>query len=782
MESSDRPTNGQLIVRPAGAIGHPMRHAEFDRHPHASGTNSSEWIRFADLLKLLFASKGLLALGLLTGLIASILVTRSTQPLYRASAAIEVQGLNEELLDLRNTDPTAKPGSLSGDTYVQTQAEILQDSSLLEKVRAALKLEKRAEFQRPPGLTQRLGRRLGLVHGEPLPPAEQALEVIRERLTVMPSRQSRIIRVSFYSADPVLAAAFVNELGRAFIEANIEARSAASTQVRDWLRPQLESLKQRVERSEAELEKYTRESGLVFTGDRESVAEEKLRQLQRDLAVAQNDKVLRQSLFESVQGSSSDSLPPGLDTTALRELRARLTELRRQRAEVESLFTSESQRVQRVQAQIDEVEAAYKREATIIAERAKNDFDASQRREDALSTNYSSQVTSVLDEAKKKIDYNTLKHEVDNARLMYDTMSHKAKEADVAAVMKPSNVRILNRAKPPSEPWRPNLPVNFALGLASGLCLGVLLAVFQETFRESVSTPADASYLLHLPSLGTVPKAGFGTLLSTASTLYSAVGRLIGNDANGSGRKLARWQRPSVELVTWRQKNSQVSESFREILSSILLSGKCQVLLLTSPTPGDGKTTICSNLAVALGETGKRVLVIDGDLRNPRMHKVFNLSNDWGLSNVLSGSAPVSKLPSESVALPTEVHNVFLLPSGAATSEIFPLFNSPRLGDLMTRLRRDFDYVLVDTPPVLRSADVRLLAQVGDAAVLVVRAKRTNRHMAREAAECLETAGVRVLGAILNDWDVPHYNYYRNYFAPEAGDREASDREVGKGA
>jgi polysaccharide biosynthesis transport protein len=778
MESSDRPANGQLIVRPKGQISHPIRHADFDRNSHQSGASSSEWIRFADLLKLLLANKWLLALGILTGLIASILITRSTPPLYRASAAIEVQGLNEDLLDLRNVDPTAKPGSLSGDTYVQTQAEILQDSSLLEKVRAALALEKRAEFQRRPGLGRRIARSLGLVHGDPLPPAEQALEIVRERLTVLPSRQSRIIRLSFYSADPVLASSFVNTLGQAFIDANIEARSTASSQVRDWLRPQLDALKRRVENSESELEKYSRESGLVFTGDRESVAEEKLRQLQRDLAVAQNEKVLRQSLFEAVQGTSSDSLPPGVDTTALRELRVRLTELRRQRAEVESLFTAESQRVQRVQAQIDEVEAAYKREVTIIAERAKNDLDAAQRREDALSNNYAIQVTSVLDEAKKKIEYNTLKHEVDNSRLMYDTMSHKAKEADVAAVMKPSNVRILNRAKPPAEPWRPNLPVNFAMGLGGGLCLGVLLAVFRDTFRESVSTPADASHLLHLPSLGTVPRAKFRPIHSTASMLSTAAGRLIGDNGHGSPEKRFSWQQPPVELVTWRQKNSQVSESFREILASILLSGKGKVLLLTSPTPGDGKTTICSNLAIALGEIGKRVLVIDGDLRSPRMHKVFNLGNDWGLSNVLAGSQKVSTLTPECRALPTEVHNVSLLPSGTTTSDIFPLFNSPRLGELMARLRREFDYILIDTPPVLRSADVRLLAQVGDAAVLVIRANRTNRHMAREAAESLEMAGVHVLGAIFNDWNVPSFSYYRNNYRAQ----EAGDREVGKEA
>jgi capsular exopolysaccharide synthesis family protein len=727
---------------PNAAASYPAHSPGLAGPPYAPA--QSDWVRLVDLAKLLGRQKALLLAGVAIGVLIALLVTRATLPVYRASSSIEVVGLNEEYLDIRNFDAAAKPGALPAESYIQTQGEILQDPALVEQVVAQLHLELLPEYQRPPGVLQRLGRRLGLVRGGHLSLREQALEVARERLMVVPSRQSRIIRVSFDSADPALAAAFVNALNKAYIGRSIDARSTASAQVRQWLNPQLQELKSKVEKAETELQAYSRQSGLVFTGDRESVAEERLRQLQRDLAAAHTDRIARQSLYETAAQATGDNLPPTLDTTGLRELRARLTELRRQRAELDALFTPESQRVQRVQAQISELEAALQREVTSVPERARNEFEAARKREEELSRVYTTQVGRVLEEAKKKIRYNTLKHEADVSREMFDSMSHKVKEADLAAAIQPSNVRILSSAKPPSYPWRPSLSLNLTFGLGGGLCLGILLAAFRETVKDSVATPEDASALLQVPSLGAVP---------SASSMLAAVAVPL----------LSRKAGP-VELATWQQKNSQVSESFREILASILFSGPHQVLLITSPAPADGKTTVACNLAIALGEIGRRVLVIDGDLRKPRLHRIFNLPNEWGLSDVLSGRTPIADIPSEALVAEAGAANVSVLPSGVMRQDIFQVLTSARLRELMDRVRTEFDVVLIDAPPVLDFADARLLGQVSDTAVLVLRANHTNRHLARYATERLEAAGIQVLGAILNEWDHSSHSYfYRRY-------------------
>jgi capsular exopolysaccharide synthesis family protein len=573
-----------------------------------------------------------------------------------------------------------------------------------------------------------------------------AIQTAQQRLQVTPSRQSRVIRLSFDSRDPQLAQEVVNALGEVYMARDLESRSASAAKVRQWLSPQLAELKQKVDQAEARLQAYSRANALVFAGERETASDERLRQVQRDLAAAQAERMARESMLVMAKKATGDTMPPALDTGALRDLRARITELKRQRAEVAALFTDESQRVQRVQAQIDELESAYRREQSAIPERAENEFRAARMREDSLSAEYAARAAAALDEGRKRLRYEALKHEVDTNRRLYDAMSDRMNEADVATAIKPSAARILSPAKYPNLPYRPNLPLNVALGLGGGLCLGLVFTALRETWRNGIGSPLEATAILQLPALGTVPSAANGLVSSRLTA------RLLQRPANPD----------SVELVTWREKQSLVSESFREILASIVFNGDQRVLLVTSPEAAEGKTTVACNLAIALNEIGKRVLLIDGDRRRPSVHRIFHKSNEWGLSNLLDGGEASLEAPTIALVTATDIPGLFILPSGASRSW-FSLLDSARMEAVINRFRTEFDYVLVDTPPALHFSEARLVSRYTDGVLLVVRANHTDSIRVREAAARLSAAGARILGIILNRWDHQRPDYSTRY-------------------
>jgi polysaccharide biosynthesis transport protein len=707
-----------------------------------------------DYWHILFRHRKTLLSCALAGLSAAIVISLFQTRIYRVRTSVEFQG-NSFLETKGSTDSS---GSYSTpESYMETQVKLLQSESLLEHVIDKLKIQQ----QRPTGWRSLASR---------LPEKDELIRKIQRNLTVRTSGNSRLLEVLYESPDPKGAADFANTLVSEFIELSQEARWKSAEGTAEWLTNHLNIMKVQLEQSEAQLQDYARTSGLTFTSEKENLAENRLKELQEELSKAQADRIASQAKSEGAKSKPADSLPEILEDPTMRDYHQKLAELQRQYAELSTTLTPEHYKVQRVQAQINELKFAMINERNNVLRRIGNEYTAALRRETLLSKAHAEQEKVVADQSEKAIHYDTLKRDVDSNRRLYETMLQRVKEASLASAMRDSNVLVVDRAKPPLLPYRPSLPMNSAIGLFGGSLLGFGFVLLRERVDRRISAPGDTQVYLDLPELGVLP------LDETAASRQISNGLLPRRSASSvpSQSSLKSSLGDCPELATWKRKPSMLAECARTTLTSILLPSENgegpRVIVLTSPCPGDGKTTVACNLSIAVAEIERKVLLIDGDLRRPRLHKVFGVSNTWGLSDVLWADTPLETVPISHVVRESEVSGLYLLPGGSCGVTPWNLFYSPRMSRLLKRLRTEFDMIMIDAPPMIHLADARVLGRLADGVILVVRAGQTTTESALFASQRFSEDGTRVLGTVLNSWDpriTRGYGYesYREYQA-----------------
>jgi len=705
--------------------------------------------------------KGTLILIIFLGLVTSLLLTIPQTPVYQARSSLEIQNLNDNFLNTRNVNPTADGGQ--SDTLrsdLQTQAKILQSESLLDRVVAKLDLGKRLL---PDMGSRRLSawRKLcGLSGNVQTPTREMILNLVVQNLKISTDPNTRLVEIRYDSADPQLAADFVNTLTTEFVQQNLESHWKSAQQTGEWLTRQMEDVRIKLEKSENELQSYAQSSALLFTSEKDNVAEEKLRQLQEELSRAHADRVASQSKYELLSTASPESLPEVLDDPTLKDYQVKLTDLRRQLAEISSSLTPAHPAVKKVQAQVTALESALDKERTNVIQRIQNEFQSAQRREHLLGANYASQASFMSEQAAAVTHYNILKHEVDTNSKIYDSMLQNVQQAGMTSALAASNIRVVDSAETPTRPYKPIVALNSVLGLLAGAFFGIAFIVVQERADRTIRGPGDSTIYLEVPELGAIPseKAVRGRLPA-----YCQNGKALESKQSENGKP---WQ---VELVTSNRKPSLLADAFRATLTSILYSGengdRPRIIVITSTNPGEGKTTVACNLALALAEIGpsvlmQSVLLIDGDLRKPRLHEIFNVPNHWGLADLLEGKAPPNG--GEGMVYKTDYRNLSLLPSGSSGANVGALLHSPRMFAMLNRMRAEFHTVIIDTPPMLQMPDARILGHFADGVILVVRSAQTMRDAAVAVNQRLTGDGTRVLGTILNQWD-PRKTYPYGY-------------------
>ena len=723
--------------------------------------------------RILCRRKGTLILITVVGGLIAVLLTVPQTPIYQASTSLEIQGINDNFLDLKDVDPTST-GNYSGESYIRTQIQILRSKSLVDRVIGELRLVEGPPTDYATGRVASWRRALGLPVSQQLPKHIRLRNSARANLRVRTSFQDRVIEVFYDSPDPNLSALFVNTLAEEFTQQSLESRWETSQHTSEWLTRQLDDLKIKLEKSEDELQRYASATGLIFAAEKESLAEEKLRQLQQALSEAQVSRAQKQSQYEIGISSLPKTLPDVLDHAPLRKYEVRLAGLRQQLAELSTLFKPTYYRVKRVQAQVDELTATLKAERRNVIDRIRNEHESAKRREKLLAIAYASQAHLVSDQAAKAIHYKILKREVDSRRQLYESMLQKMNEAGIASAMSASSVRVIDPAEPPPKPYKPDLRTNSLFGLLAGFLVGALFVTVRERADSTLRAPGETPSWLQVPELGLVPARradpaqrkwtkGFRVKVKVGRRRRPATenGRR-GGTPDRSGNRL--------ELITWQRQHSLLAESFQAIATSLLLTNQdgdpARVVVVTSASPMEGKTTMVTNLGVALAGRGRRVLLVDADMRQPRLHEVFQVENHWGLSVMLHHGEEISDLDCDGLARRTAIPGLDLLPSGPRSSNVPCLLSSPRASDLFDRLRVCYDAVLVDTPPVLQISDARLLGRFADGVVLVVRAGKTLREAVRSAQERFDQDGTTVLGTVLNNWEprTTNSSYYSVYY------------------
>ncbi|MCL4841079.1 MAG: polysaccharide biosynthesis tyrosine autokinase [Bryobacteraceae bacterium] len=714
--------------------------------------------------RILRRRKGTLVIGATVGLLLGIAVTLPQTPIYQAKTTLEIQSFNQNFMNMGNLQEVTEGAGPSGSTIdIQTQIKILQSDTLLERVHSLMNPnEETAAPAEPASTPSRISawRRALNLPDVPEDDARQlAIAMAADSLKVRASGQTRIVEVLVDSTDPAIAAQFANLLTSEYVDQSMEARWQSSQRTGEWLTKQLDDMRIKLERSEDALQNYAQRNNLLFTGNDTNVDEVKLKQIQDQLTAVQGDRVSKQSRWEMASSAPAASLPDVLNDSSMRGYQEKLSDLRRQQDELLETFTPETTRVKRVNAQITSLEKSLASEREQILRRIRNEYEEAMRKERLLQADYDKQTRLVTVLGEKAIQYNILKREVETNRQLYESMLQRVKEAGLASALKASNVRIVDPAKAPERPYKPRLPLNALLGLLAGGFLAVAFVVTTEKADRALREPSDVPFYLGVRELGVVP---------SASLLEEKKGRkLLGEESQslvltqvGLGEKL--------ELVTVQRRLSALAESFRAALTSIMFSGNGsgppRMIVVTSPNPSEGKTTVATNLAVAMAETGQKVLLIDGDTRRPRIHGIFEIENTAGLSDLLKPDCGEWK----KLIHQTPVPNLWVLTAGPGVAAASNMLFSKRLLGALEWCRAEFDMVVIDTPPVLQIPDARLFGKVADGVVLVVRANSTTRDAAMACRMRLREDGTHLIGTVMNDWDPKdspggYYGYYGKY-------------------
>jgi polysaccharide biosynthesis transport protein len=759
MDATNRMRQTNRLPEPGNNTALPLARGQYSEIPAGAyareGSDEFEPGALIEYWRILRRHPGTWIVFAFAGALLGLLIALPRTAVYQARTSVEILELNDNFLNFKQVSPLAQTGATVETADIQTQMKVLQSESLLERVAATLK--KNTPAPDPSGRVSAWRKVLNLPEPSGADALEEVLKKVAKSVTVRAAGQTRIIEVTVDSASPELAARFANTLANEFIEQNLEARWKTTERTSNWLARQLDDMRIKLERSEDALQAYARKSGLLFTDEKTSVSEEKLRQLQQELSTATADRIARQSRYEMAQHSPPDALPDVLNDDGLRDVQAKITDLRRLIAQLSATYTPEYKSLKRAQAELASLEAAFQHDRAAILKRIKNEYDESSRKEKLLTSAYEAQTAQVTGEGEKSIQYKILKREADSNRQLYDSMLQQLKESTIASAMRASNARIVDPAKVPEHPYKPKAGQSAGLGLLVGIFLGAVFIVMRESADRTLQQPGDTAMYLNLPELGIIPSAKF-----EARKKLQVEPRALAAAAGSSSLAVALTEKAApydrVELVTWQRKPSLVAESFRSTLISILFSGEHgespKVLVVTSAGPAEGKSTVVSNLAIAVAEVGQRVLLIDADMRRPRLHEIFGLDNKRGLSSllrertVLNGDRSLGGLIRE-----TEIPGLSILTSGPETSAATNLIYSSHMSEVVKYARDEFDTVLIDTPPMLQISDARILGRLADKVILVVRAGQTTRDSAIAARQRFSEDGTGVLGTILNEWN-----------------------------
>ena len=701
--------------------------------------NDSESWGLLEIWHALRQEKGTWLMFAFVGATIGFLYTLPQVPIYQAYSSLEIVALNDNFMNLGRLTPSDTGAAAASD--VETQIKILESASIMRRVVEKLQAQE-GNINVPP--TRYSSWRRALHLSEPTGPQASRMLIAQAAgsVRVHANDKNRVVEVTVDSPSPKLAADFLNVLADEFIQHNLESRWKSTEKASDWLSHQLDDMRIKLERSEDALQQYARESGLIFTDEKKNVSEEKLVQLQGELSKATTDRIAKQSRYELAQSSAPDDLPDIINDESLRGIQDNITDIRRQIADLSALYTPNYSKVKRLQAELDTLQAAFEHDRSAILGRIRTEFNEASRREKLLETAYDSQVKEVSGEGERAIQYNILKREADSNRMLYDAMLSQLKQSSIASAMRASNVSVVDPATVPRAPYKPDTKNNSLIGMLAGICLGAAFIIARQRVDKTIQQPGDTAAYLNIPELGIIPAGKVE--LARLEPAAQGVARV----------------RKKMELVTWQFKPSTIADGFRATLVSILFATRSEtrtkVFVLTSGSPGEGKSTVTSNLAIAIAEMGQTVLVIDADLRRPRQHEIFSVNNDQGLSNILLEKSKSSLNGDRSLGgciRETSIPGLFVLPSGPGTFASTNLLYGAHLSALLKYVRSHFDVVLIDTPPMLQMADARVVAGLADATVLVIRANHTTRDAAIATNRLFQQDGSNVLGTILNDWN-----------------------------
>ena len=739
-------------------------------------------IHLRDYWKVIRARRWMIATFVLIAVVICAAKIFTMRSVYRGTATIQINIENAQIVDFKEIFAV---NTWAVDFY-QTQYKILESRNLARRVIRSLNLSEHPDFL-PQSPTPFQKWRSDVIRSVVVffksfniflssqggsstrkEPSENDYETplinnFLSRLTIEPVKDSRIVKIHYSSHDPDLAAKAPNVLAASYIQLNLESRVNTTEQAKEWLSGQLEEMKAKVERSDEALREFGTKHGILSSfDDKENITVKRLNELNEALTKAESERMAKEAIYKQVKqgkGEVFDALPSIAENKLIQDLKASYIQLEAQYMKLSQTFMPNYPEMVRLRSQLEALQKRINLEANKSIAAMKTEYESALRREFLLRTAFEQQKEKAVEMQQSAIQYHILKREADTNKDLYKSLLQRTKEISVSAAMRSSNIQILDRAEGPAPPYNPDAGWNLVIAGLIGLFLGVSLAFFFEYLDNTVKTPEDVEQLLRLPSFGMVPE-------------IASERRRISHNGNGKSNP--------VEMISHEHPKSILSESYRNIRTSLLLSVSKQPpkkIVVTSPNPLEGKTTTMINTAITFSQTGARVLIIDADMRKPRIHKIFhngngggghgkngkNGKNGAGLSNFLTGHTNLWSTIHKS-----SLQNLYYSPSGPIPPNPSELLGSSLFKEMLHVLEERFDHILIDSPPLIGFADSVILSSVSDGVMLVVLGGKTPRDTLQRAKNILLQVDAKILGVVINRVDIQRsdygYYYYRYYY------------------
>jgi capsular exopolysaccharide synthesis family protein len=731
---------------------------------------------------------------LIAGFSAGVVLTTVTllfvmTPIYTAATTILIERNPPRVVDMPQA--VSEPLAAEGYDYYKTQYELLKSRSLAEQVIQEQNLEKNSLLTKNGASTELFGKLERMIPAsfavshllpEWLPVYSKAAQpngrelksrfierYINQMLEIAPVRGTNLVTVGFSSPDPELSAQVANAHAQAFIRQGLMLRTRANQEAHRFLEEKLVELKDRVENSENALNRYRRDNSILSLDNKENIVVERLADLNKRLTESEIERIGLEAQVQLIRRREYESLPAVVNSTLIQTLKDQLIRVEGEYANLSAQFKAGYPRLAQAKAQLEELRNRLHQEIRRVVEGIQSAYMAALTKERRLRTGMESQKAAAMSLKDAAVNYAILSREVDTNRQLYDSVLERMKQVGVAAELRASNVVIIDEAHPPTRPSRPKERLILLLSGVMGLLGGIGLAFFRKYLDHTFHTPEEAERVLSLPSLGLVPEF---LDLNRRFVGRSAIIRGRRTPGNGeSGGEMTFYPAPPDEKPAYPVCSfAPLSEVYRTLRTGILLSemeNSRRIVLFTSAVHGEGKTATVVNSAITFAEMGVRVLLIDADLRRPMCHKLLAMRKGPGVGELLAG-----KIKPTWAIQPTHVSNLFFIGSGSSSVNPTELVGSMRMRELLVGARRQYDYILVDSPPVMAVTDGILLSTMVDGVVLVIGGQETPQDIVKQACSRLRYARANILGLVLNRID-PQSNSQYLYDYPSVPGREA---------
>jgi polysaccharide biosynthesis transport protein len=735
-----------------------------------------EEIHLRDYLRVIGKRKRLIAAFTLVVLALVVVGTLLTVPVFTASTKL--------LIERNEKDPlTNATYRYSDPEFVETQNQIIKSLSVSRKVVGLLNLE--SQYDTLTGKdpenesTGRVlknwitGAKAAIIdftgvsrflrggaeaseeekNSPEMSREEELARILSEGIEVKPVRNSRVVSIEYEAESPELAKRIVDAVSQGYIDEMLEMRLSASAETIRWMTQKADEERKRLEKSENALQEYMRQQNILTVEDRVAIVPQKLAELSTEMTQAQAKReqleVLRDAARGAGKGSQdAEAIPAVAANEGVQAIRRQMREAEQKIEDMAKKFGPKHPLMQRAKADLDLLVDKKQQEVRRVLKSIEAEYEIARRTEENLNALLSNTKNDAAQLNEKFVQYGILKREIDSNRILYDALIKKIKEQSITDQAQTVNIWVMESAKTPDGPSNRRVPRNLMLALVLGLFGGVGLAFFFEYLDNSVKAAEDAENTLGTPVLGTV-------------------GLLKQKDQN-------------IDKVILETPRSTFAENYRAIRTSLLLSsadGPPKSLVVTSTFPEDGKTATAVNLALALAQSDQKVLLVDGDLRKPRIHKILNLENKVGLSTYLSSPSDVQ------VIQKGPVENLKVMTSGPHPPNPSELLGSKRMASLIEAFKNTekFDMVIFDSPPILSVTDGLIISKAVEGTILVVRSGKTTYDTAAKGLKTLQDVQAKVLGLVVNGVDLKKSKYYYYDRYRYAGAYYGEETEVAEG-